>query len=364
MGLPLLLGLAGLASLRPRVLWRAATKPPAWLLLALTFLAWSCVTALWSSWTPPTAPQKILSTVFLGLGFATAVVASGPAARVSLAAASAAFLVTAALLTAEAATGYALNRATSPDPADAPSTDAAKGLVVLMTLSWPAIGFSLSGSGSQKLLAGGIAALAAGLSHQFGQASAWVGFYVGCAAFALAWLAPRPMLTLGFAGLTAWMLTAPFLTPVLVGSPQLAESIPQSWAARIAIWRYTCAQILERPWFGYGIDAGRAVSDQVQVGDWTIRGMQNHPHSASLQVWYETGAVGAILAAALIAYAGRLAVRAFASDRIGAATVSAMLASIGVMANVGWSLWQEWWTTTLILAIALACALSLRAAKA
>lgn len=363
MGLPLLLVLAGFASVRFGALQQALTTPPIWLALLAAFTIWVLTSALWSDWNS-SAPPKVAPLLLLGLFFAAAATARPITARFALTAATAAVIVLALLLTIEAVSGLAINRATSPDVADdAPSTDAARGLVVLMALCWPAIGAAYANGGAQRLLALAMLATAAALSFQFGQASAWVGLCAGCAACGLAWLAPRPVLSLGFGGLVLWLLTAPFLTPILTASPQLVESVPMSWAARVAIWRYTCTQILAHPWIGSGLEAGRAVTDRVQIRDWNIRGVENHPHSASLQIWYETGAIGALLAAALLGYVGWKASRAFAKDRIGAAALGGMLATIGVMANVGWSLWQEWWTATLIVAAALTYALNLRAAR-
>jgi len=89
-----------------------------------------------------------------------------------------------------------------------------------------------------------------------------------------------------------------------------------------------------------------------------------HPHSASLQIWHDLGLVGALLAAALLAYGGWRLSRAFAHDRLGGGATAAVLAMIGLMANVGWSVWQEWWIATLLLAAALIAALSVRAARA
>jgi O-antigen ligase len=82
-----------------------------------------------------------------------------------------------------------------------------------------------------------------------------------------------------------------------------------------------------------------------------------HPHSASLQIWYEMGLIGALLAAALIALTGRRLAHMFAQDKLGAAAAAAVLAMFGFMANIGWSIWQEWWMATLILAGALIAAL-------
>jgi O-antigen ligase len=160
------------------------------------------------------------------------------------------------------------------------------------------------------------------------------------------------------------MLAAPFVTPLLVASPQLVESVPLSWAHRIAIWRYTCARIMEQPWIGHGIDSGRMTTDMLTIRGLVTRGIPVHPHSASLQIWHDLGLVGALLAAALLLYGGWRLLKHFAQDKFGAAATAAVLAMFGLMANVGWSVWQEWWMATLLLTAALIAALGVRAARA
>ena len=89
-----------------------------------------------------------------------------------------------------------------------------------------------------------------------------------------------------------------------------------------------------------------------------------HPHSASLQIWHDLGLIGALLCAALLAYGGWRLSRALANDRYAGAASAAVLAMFGLMANVGWSVWQEWWMATLLLTAALVGALGARAARA
>lgn len=364
MGLPLLLSLAGLAAFRPRTITQCVENRPFWLALLGLFLTWASISALWSPWESD-APLKVLPLVGLGLLFAAATNSSASGARLTLAAATATACVLAAMLAIETITELAINRALSPGVEYGEvNRKPARGLVVLMALLWPVVAANISQGAAQKALAAALLVFAAFLSLQFEQASAAVGFAAGAVAFVLTYLAPRLFLLLGSFGLAVWMVAAPFATPLIIALPNLTDTAPLSWAARAAIWRYTCERILEQPWIGHGLEAGRAVTDHVSIRGLDMRGVPIHPHSASLQVWFETGAVGAVLAAVLIAYAGSRAARAFASDRVGAAAIGAMLATLGVMANVGWSLWQEWWTATLLLAVALACTLRLRAARA
>jgi O-antigen ligase len=83
-----------------------------------------------------------------------------------------------------------------------------------------------------------------------------------------------------------------------------------------------------------------------------------HPHSASLQIWYETGAVGALLAAGALLTAGLRMSRAYARNRPAAAAACATLASLGLIANVSYGVWAEWWMATMFAVAALVGALS------
>lgn len=365
MGLPLLLALAAIASIQPSLLGQVIEKRPLALIVLAALVLWGASSSLWSPWHGPTAP-KVAALAALGLLFAGAAAASARSARLVLAGATAAFAVLAVLLGVEAAFGLPLNRAMSPDlPFGELNRNPSRGLVVLLALVWPVIATLIAGGGSvRKLGAVGAIGVGGALSLQFGQDSTAVGFGFGLIAFGLAFLAPAIVIRAGSLGLAAWMLVAPFVTPLLVASPVLVETVPLSWAARIAIWRYTCARIMEQPWIGHGLDAGRATAEMISIRGLEMRGIPIHPHSASLQIWFDLGAVGAVLAAAAIGFGGWRLASASQHNKPAAAAFAAVLAMFGLMANIGWSLWQEWWMATLLLTGALVAAVGARDARA
>jgi O-antigen ligase len=365
MGLPVLIGLAGLAALGPTMLRQVFEKPRIWALLLLALVAWAALSGLWSVWDGPSGP-KVLLVLSVGLPFAIAAAANVRAAALTLAGAVAAFAMLALFLGIEAAFDMPLNRAAEPDlPWGELNRNPSRGLIVLLALVWPAVAWLLAMRRPLGVaLAMAITVTGAALSTQFGQISTMVGFAVGFGMFAAGAVAPRIAITLTTFGLALWMLIAPFATPLLVASPQLVEAVPMSWAHRIAIWRYTCERIMEQPWIGHGIDAGRATTEIISIRGMEMRGIPVHPHSASLQIWHDLGFVGALLAAALIAYGGWRLASTFAHDKLSGGAAAAVLAMFGLMANIGWSVWQEWWMATLLLAAALIAALSVRAARA
>jgi O-antigen ligase len=195
--------------------------------------------------------------------------------------------------------------------------------------------------------------VSAALSLPSGQLAHSIAAAAGLFVFALAYAAPRLAVLAASWPFAVWMLIAPFVTPLALANPKLIERLPDSWAMRAGIWDYVCVRILENPWFGHGLDASRAVTDRITVRGLEIRGIPLHPHSASLQVWYETGLVGAALAAAALLVGGWALSRAAKERRAAAAAAAASLASLGVIANVSYGAWQEWWIATMFVAAAL-----------
>src|SRR5690606_34097663 len=100
-----------------------------------------------------------------------------------------------------------------------------RGTTVLLALLWPTLGALVLMGGGWRL-ASGLAALtlAAWLSPQFDQLANAVAFAFGLGAFIFGFAAPRagPLLMAG--GLAAWLLAAPFLTPVIFANQRLVDA--------------------------------------------------------------------------------------------------------------------------------------------
>jgi len=234
----------------------------------------------------------------------------------------------------------------------------------MLALTWPALAWLIATRAGWRWPAAAIIVASVGfVSVQFGQLSTAFGLVVGGLFFAAAWLAPRLAILAPAFGLAVWALVAPFVAPLLFAGPSLPDWLPHSWAVRIGIWRYTSARILEQPWFGHGLDAGRATTERASYDGEVLRVIPVHPHSATMQIWYDAGLVGALLTSALIALAGIALARSYANDKIAAAAAAAVLAMFGMMANIGWSPFQEWWMATVILAGALVAAIGVKGAR-
>ncbi|MBN8605788.1 MAG: hypothetical protein J0L81_02645 [Caulobacterales bacterium] len=357
LALPLTLCLAGVASFRPDLFRQALETRPLALMLLLAFTAWAALSTLWSPWPKHDQAFKILALVPLGLMFAASA-GNAPNQRLTRAAGLAAFLVLAALLTIEAVWHMPINRAARPDAELGDlGRNLMRGSVVLLAMVWAVAASQLQeGAGWRGIVAFLVILTGAALMVPFEQAAAALGFALGFAAFALAFMAPRLAILGVSGGLSAWMLAAPFVTPLVIANQGLIDKLPLSWAARAGIWDYVCTRILEQPTIGHGLEASRAVSDRISVRELDMRGVPVHPHSASLQIWFETGAVGALLAAASLLVGGFALARALQHDRPAAAATAGTIAALGLVANLSFGIWAEWWVATLFIAAALVAA--------
>lgn len=345
LGLPVLICLAGAASLRPSLLRQVVEKRPVTLLLLIALLGLSAVSSLWSEHAAGVQALKLAILAPLALLFAMSAALDQ---RLTRAGGVAACLVLAVLLGIEAVGEMPLNGAAQPgaEPAEL-LRNVSRGAVLLLALIWGAAGalMAMRGRAWRGL---GLVILAMGgfISLQFGQFANTVAFAAGLSAFFAAFIAPRATLALVAGGLLVWLIAAPFATP-LIASALDPATLPYSWNDRVRIWDFISSRIAEQPWFGHGLDAARAHTETVPV----------HPHSASLQLWFETGLIGVGLASVLLITSARWMLGAFGDNRPAAAAAAGTLAATGVIANLSYNLWAEWWMATLFIAAGLVGAL-------
>ena len=214
--------------------------------------------------------------------------------------------------------------ATRPDLA---RRNVARACYVLALLAWPA-GLMLWRCRLKPLsvlIAG--AALVAPLL--LGVDAPLAALLVSLAAFLLVRFTGQIGIYLLMAGTTVYFAFAPVLLTLIGG----VVGGKASWGAREAIWRFVVDRIYEHPLRGWGLDASRSLPEPVPL----------HPHDGALQVWFELGVPGAVLAALFWAWTVWSLARIDARDRtlaaVGAASASAYL-TIGALS---FGIWQEWW---------------------
>ncbi|MET0338189.1 MAG: O-antigen ligase family protein [Caulobacter sp.] len=221
-----------------------------------------------------------------------------------------------------------------PIRADLARRNVAQGVYVLAVLFWPAA--VAAWRSGWKLAAPAAGLLLIGASGLLGADAPILALLLGGVAFAairfggriggLAFIPPialyfifSPILTLEAArnGLFAW----------------LHRIVGQSWDARLDIWAFSAAKVLEKPALGWGFDASRTFDPAIPL----------HPHNAALQLWLELGAAGAALGAVFFCWtAFTLANRAEESRVEAGAGFGALIAYLTIGA-ISFGVWQEWW---------------------
>jgi len=174
---------------------------------------------------------------------------------------------------------------------------------------------------------------------------------------ALAGLLARRLATALVAGLIVAAFAGAPALKYLPDSSTLVHAhpwIPHSSAHRAIIWGFVGEKIAERPILGWGLDSSREVGgeetrEQVFVDGTRFWSSQQsvlplHPHNFVLQIWLETGAVGAALVAGLLLSLLRLAARRGGPHRL---AFEATFAAAICVALVSFGIWQAWWLSSL-----------------
>lgn len=125
---------------------------------------------------------------------------------------------------------------------------------------------------------------------------------------------------------------------------------------RAAIWQRVIELINEDPLRGHGLGVLRTIREPIAAGVFTGEfTIPNHSHNMTLQLWAETGAIGAGFLSLAIMMAGW---RMPPADRMGlsAFRAAALVGSVTSIACVSFDLWNEWWWAVVGLLAVLAVA--------
>ncbi|WP_417493125.1 O-antigen ligase family protein [Maricaulis sp.] len=330
---------------------RAVSMP---LVFSGLFLAWVGISFLWSPYDNPEQLPKTLIGIPLYVLLALRI--GGLRGRWQARTEAAMIFLVIALglfLFAESLTGGAMTHAfkVAVEGYDAlPEADVMiyvnRGLghatVPLLLLAGPAALIAYRAGG---LVVGVVVMLLAGVAaFSFGTEVNAVALLLGLAAAVLTFFWPRPMIAGIFGSVAGGVMIVPVVLPGLIAiMPQaLRDALPLSWVWRLEIWTYVSGLIRAKPLFGYGLDASRPLNSEMELAGYQIEMLPMHPHNASLQVWLETGLIGAaLLSCALVFLGGRIASaprltrdQAVAAAWVLVTYVSLVLFSYGV--------WQEW----------------------
>ncbi|MEL6258829.1 MAG: O-antigen ligase family protein, partial [Pseudomonadota bacterium] len=153
-----------------------------------------------------------------------------------------------------------------------------------------------------------------------GAHSALLGVLGAVVAVMLVWAAPQSGFRILLVSAAILVLVMPLLAAALcwgVAAAGASVWIPPSFAARLWCWEYINAKIAQKPLLGHGLEAAGGWREtyatrpdlmEILPEHWSRYPIvPGHPHNMPLEIWAETGAVGAFLAAmALILLARRL----------------------------------------------------------
>jgi len=133
-----------------------------------------------------------------------------------------------------------------------------------------------------------------------------------------------------------------------------------SYHHRLFILKRTTDMIFEDPLLGHGINSYRNTmipekknqvadsqlrqfeQDPDQPYDIEVLGQGLHPHNLSLQIWYELGAVGALLYAFFL-LTSLWYLSGLTDRRYELSTFMGMFTAIFVIAHISFGAWQTWW---------------------
>ncbi|MGO4740882.1 O-antigen ligase family protein [Bosea sp. 2KB_26] len=322
--------------------------------LALTaFLAWSLVSLLWTH--RPAAGFAAWAELLLPLGFALVIAASAwfRPQQALVRALAMCLILASGLIFLELQSGLA-QRMTLGLGGKQMGFIFNRPVIACLVLLAPAVHL-LWNAGSKRvadrLLAGAAAAAVAGIILYSDSGTAKLGLGILVLAGLLARLLPRLTLAATALGFAATLVLAPVIGQLVdrLLPPALYEQTAESHSRdRVDIWLSFGEAIAARPFIGSGFGSSSAlqthpVAEQVSPPRRLLLAV-GHPHSAPIQLWTETGIVGA----ALLLVAGLLFFR-----RLGALSAReraprlALFAAAFVMASVGHGAWQGWWIAAL-----------------
>ncbi len=366
-------GAAAAIVLWPRLTWPQPARWPVAVILA-AFLAWGLGSALWSIQPAETAWRagKLAALLAAALLTFAALRQSNNGVRTALAlglAIAAAYIFFE--VPSDMAAGKVIRAATGgTEPEFLFFYN--RGASVFALAVWPAVA-GLVGAG-RRWQAFLCMAAAVACVFLLDSDAARIGIVAGLIICGLTLLRPAAASLLLILGMATWILAAPIvaaqLDPAVV--VRLVPNIQPSHLHRVLIWKFAAARALERPIAGWGLGASRSLPEgtvnlrsavdalpmgpegdelKLEFAKATFEQMPLHPHSITLQVWIELGAVGAAFLLAAIAIALVAARRRYAGADL--AAFHGLLVSFLVIANFSYGAWQSWWLAALALALLL-----------
>ena len=363
---PLVLGLAALCFIASGVVeegWSAFLQRLVELLRSAVgiglsgFLLWSLVTIAWSH--RPAQSLAAWGELALPMASGLAIAASGRfrPGRTESRALAVALIAAAAFMLAELATDLSVRIALGiGKQVTYIFNRPALTCVMLLPVAVAGLLAARGRSPLDWLLCGALIVVVGGISLDSESGAAAFGLLILLVSWLAARLLPRLTLALVALGFFATMALAPVMGRL--GDEALPASLHQRLANshsrdRVDIWLSFGEAIMARPLVGSGFGTSPTLDRHPMALEVSPPRRQllavGHPHSAPVQAWVETGAVGAMfIAFAGLAFLWRL--RKLPASAL-APRLALAAAAFGV-ATVAHGAWQGWWIAALALAAA------------
>jgi O-antigen ligase len=326
-------------------------------LIALAFISWLALSALWTVALPETLRFLPRAILYIVMGLGTVVAAQRIPAeerRVTDLCLLVGLVLGLILFAVEIATDGAIASGfhwlVKGEPRVFEAGSLNRSAAVFAILCFPAALAAQRRFGWRIALLLLAATLALSVAVQGHKAALSVAIGVGVLAAGL--LLGRRLIPLVAAGAVVLIVTAPLQPAVLavVPGPWTTSETP-SVTHRILIWQFVSDHVRERPLLGWGLNTSRVMPGGKLGPMEGTELLPLHPHNAPLQLWLELGGIGALIAAAGVA-AGVLSLRRLFRTPPEIGLAAAGVAAAGLAAAVGYGAWQGWWISTLWLAAA------------
>lgn len=372
--------LAGLTGLAALVVARPRMPPALFACIGFAFVAWAALSEFWSPGSRQIVSGSLaegtfavearsLSAILLALTSALTLAAclrAAPAPRASALIAAMLGLQAALVIASPYLSGFVLSAVYGEDTRRLSegaqnmgrgANTLALGLPMLLPMlifRWKAAGIALV-----VLLSGGAVAAFVLLGGE----SALYALAGMVAASVFVALLPRMGFRWLFGAIAGYIAAAPVLFAGLIrGLDPVAQNLPDSFRSRLWSWETVIGRMPEAPFAGHGLNATRSWNETFAARpDWLAQLPPNwqsypivpgHPHNMALQIWAETGMIGAVLAAlSLVALAFHLPRPGELRPEIRFA-IAGLAGAATVIFSFAYSLWNEGFWASLALAAA------------
>ncbi|MGO4388801.1 O-antigen ligase family protein [Microvirga sp. 2YAF29] len=224
-------------------------------------------------------------------------------------------------------------------------------ILTLLMMTPPLVAWLLGSSRRGLLYALGLTALLGFTAMRSESDAAALGLIIVCLAFPLAWFFPRMTCILAALAFMIAMAVSPLIGQISsqVITPEMHKKIATGHSKeRVALWSSFGSAVREDPILGGGFGvspkmAETTVASKVPRKERKMLAI-GHPHNAALQIWVELGAVGAVLALAVVFLTLRAVAR---HPHLVRSASLGIIAGAAPVALVGHGAWQGWWAASL-----------------